>query len=440
MPSAADVRPPVVAALEEFLTNLADERPLGVAVSGGSDSIGLLNGLARLVAPARLVALTVDHGLRTDSAQEARIVKAFSRRLGIRHETLLWRGEKPSTGIQAGARQARYRLLGDAARRIGLSAVLTGHTLDDQLETLAMRNARAPGDDSPGLAGIAEASLFDGKMWVLRPLLGVTRADIRDFLSTVGIPWLEDPSNSDDRFERVRVRRSLKQAPTLRDGSLETAEQMTASRFAMAAAAAEFVDRACALSGDGILRVSLDGADGDKHHLLALETLIGWCGGAASPLDRRGKLALRNFMENSRPGSALTVGRTLLRFERSSLLLRRERRGRETLRVPPGQTTDWDGRYRIANLDRKSDLIVSAEAGPAALPFFSRDSGAGSRVFSPVDGVQGGFVATRLTGRFSRVLPVYELPLAQAVTRLAGEREFPACPWSGPWSIQALHR
>jgi tRNA(Ile)-lysidine synthase len=440
MASAADVRPPLVAALEDFLTAFSDHRPIGVAVSGGSDSLGLLTGLAQMTAPVRLVALTVDHGLRTRSAEEARIVKNISRRLGIRHETLAWQGEKPSTGIQAGAREARYRLLGEAAGRLGLGAVLTGHTFDDQLETLAMRLSRAPADGSPGLTGIPSASLFDGRMWVLRPLLGVARADIRDFLYAIGATWLEDPSNSDDRFERVRVRSSLKQVATPSEGSLEGAERMAASRVAMAEAAADVLDRSCVLREDGIMCVSLDGAFNGKHHLLALEILIAWCGGAIRPLDRRGKVALRTFLERPRPGSALTVGRTLLRFERSFLSLRRERRGLETLRVAPGRTGDWDGRYRIANLDRNSDLIVSADAGSAALPFFSRDSDAGSMRYNPDEGVKGGFVATRLAGRFSRVLPVYELPLAQALTRLAGEREFPACPWSGPWSDQGRRR
>lgn len=440
MPSAAGVPPSFTTALEDFLSALSDHRPLGIAVSGGSDSLGLLIGLVRLVSPARLVALTVDHGLRARSAEEARIVKAFSRQIGIRHETLLWRGEKPRTGIQAGARQARYRLLGEAASRLGLAAVLTGHTLDDQLETLAMRHARTPADGSPGLTGIPAASLFDGRMWVLRPLLGINRADIRDFLSAIGADWLEDPSNSDDRFERVRVRGSLKQGLPLRDGSLDTAERMAASRIAMAGAAADFVDRSCVVREDGIMRISLDGEGGDKHHLLALETLIAWCGGAARPLDRRGKVALQTFLETSGPGSALTVGRTLLRFERDFLSLRRESRGLQTLRVAPGHTQNWDGRYRITNLDRNSDLIVSADAGPAALPCFSRDSSAGSTLFSPVDGVEGGFIATRLAGRFSHVLPVYELPLAQALTRLAGERKFTASPWSGPWSVQGRCR
>ncbi|WP_422371388.1 tRNA lysidine(34) synthetase TilS [Hoeflea sp.] len=435
MPSATDVRPPLLVALEDFLTSLSDHRPLGVAVSGGSDSLGLLTGLARLAPPVRLVALTVDHGLRPRSAEEARIVKCFSRQIGIRHETLRWQGDKPSTGIQAGARRARYRLLGEAAQRLGLGAVLTGHTLDDQRETLAMRHARFPDEDSPGLTGIPAASLFDGRMWVLRPLLGMSRAEIRDFLLASGANWLEDPSNFDDRFERVRVRGSLKEDTSATPFSLEPAERMAMSRIVAAVDAAAFVDRACTLGEDGIIRVLLDGANGKKHELLALETLIAWSGGAVRPLDRRGKVALRTFLERCRPGSALTVGRTLLRFERGILSLRRERRRLEALRVPPGRTEGWDGRYRITNLDRNSDLIVSPDAGPAALPFFSRDSGAPSNLFGPLDGVEGGFVVTRLSGRFSRVLPVYELPLAQALTRLAGERAFPACPWSvqGGW-------
>ncbi|WP_420407165.1 tRNA lysidine(34) synthetase TilS [Hoeflea sp.] len=425
------MRPPLISTLEEFLKSSVDKRPLGIAVSGGSDSLGLLIGLTRLVEPTRLVALTVDHGLRAGSAEEARIVKSFSRQLGIRHETLFWQGEKPRAGIQAAARQARYRLLGDAARRLGLGAVVTGHTLDDQLETLAMRQTRTPDGHSPGLAGIPAASLFDGRMWVLRPLLGVNRNEIRGFLSEAGAGWLDDPSNCDDRFERVRVRGAMKEGRHPNSGSLEMAARMAASRASAAVAAAKFVDQACAISDDGVIHIPLDRANIGEPEYLALQVLIACSGGGARPLDRRAKVSLESFMDQHRPGAALAVGRTLLKFEQGFLSLRRERRGLEALRVPAGDTAVWDGRYRISNMDRNTDLIVAGDEGPAALPFFSRDSVSGSTRFGMDDGVAGGFVAARMAGRFSRVLPVYELTLAQAVMRLVGGRAFPACPWSG---------
>ena len=201
--------------LSEFLAGLTDHRPLGVAVSGGSDSLGLLFGLAALVPAVKLVALTVDHGLRPGSADEARWVKSRCRRLGIRHETLKWDSGQPATGLQAAARAARYRLMAEASARLGLSAVLTAHTRDDQSETLVMRRARSASEDAPGLAGIPPATLFEGRMWVLRPLIGLPRSTIRDFLGEKGVAdWIEDPSNSDPRFERVRVRTRFREQGT----------------------------------------------------------------------------------------------------------------------------------------------------------------------------------------------------------------------------------
>ena len=176
--------------LSRFCAELTDHRPLGIAVSGGSDSLGLLYGLAAILPPRKLVGLTVDHGLRSGSADEARRVKALCRRLGVRHETLNWQGPRPSSGVQAAARQARYRLLGDALARIGLAAVLTAHSRDDQLETLEMRRARSLSETATGLAGIPPASLFDGRLWVLRPLLGLPREGIRDVLREAGIAWI----------------------------------------------------------------------------------------------------------------------------------------------------------------------------------------------------------------------------------------------------------
>ena len=153
--------------------DFSGDRPITVAVSGGSDSIGLLVFLLEhLGEPSRLVAITVDHGLRAESADEARRVADFCVKLGLRHIVRKWEGAKPQTGIQAAAREARYRLLGDTALEIGACMVVTGHTEDDQLETIAMRAQRGAG---PGLAGIAPGTLSlggDGRMvWFARPFL-----------------------------------------------------------------------------------------------------------------------------------------------------------------------------------------------------------------------------------------------------------------------------
>lgn len=421
--------------LSEFLARLTDRRPLGVAVSGGSDSLGLLHGLASIAAPVKLVALTVDHGLRAGSADEARQVKSHCRRLGVCHETLVWEGKPPAAGLQAAARAARYRLLGSAAARLGLSAVLTAHTRDDQDETLEMRRARSPSELARGLAGIPHATLFDGHMWVLRPLLDISRAEIRDFLSDAKVDWIEDPSNRDVRFERVRVRAALKDIPSGRRGA--GGEPIATARSGLARKAAAFIETNCALETSGMIRMTC-GPDADARVVMAaLEALIDLCGGAARPLDRRGKATLAEISASIISGAgkdsqAVTLGRCLLQSRGRDLLIRRESRGVEKMVLAPGAVGVWDGRYKVQNLDRSSILNVLGGGPEAISPLFRRDLGPQSRFWESSDAVIGGFSCWRLLGRSSRILPVHELPLALALAHLIEAERLPQCPWASP--------
>lgn len=178
-----------------------------IAVSGGGDSMALLalaHDYFRSHYPrCRLVAVTVDHGLRAAAAREAQGVADYCAKLGIWHVTKKWNADRPPTGVQAAAREARYHLLAEAARESDAALVLTGHNLDDQLETIAMRAARAEGR---GLAGICRATLYDRAVWFARPLLGIKRQELRDYLTGKKVGWIDDPSNEDEAFERVRMR------------------------------------------------------------------------------------------------------------------------------------------------------------------------------------------------------------------------------------------
>jgi len=197
-----------------------------LAVSGGSDSTALLVLAARwakrLKRPPKLVAVTIDHGLRAEAAREATAVKRLARQLGVAHRTLRWLGRKPKTGLQEAARHARYRLLAQAAARDGYAHILTAHTLDDQAETVLFRLARGSG--VAGLAGMAEASPlpFDfsrnsskrpsksssgaGTIVLLRPFLGIPKARLIATLEAHRVGYSEDPSNHDPRFTRPRLR------------------------------------------------------------------------------------------------------------------------------------------------------------------------------------------------------------------------------------------
>lgn len=183
-----------------------EARPgLAVAVSGGRDSVALavLAHQWAVARQGRVLALIVDHGLRPESFGEAGATCGRLGPLGIEAETLAWSGAKPATRIQQAAREARYRLLFDACRRRGILHLLTAHHADDQAETLAMRAARASGPD--GLAGMA-ALVEHRNVRLLRPLLTVPRARLTATLQAREIGWIDDPSNEDRRFERVRVR------------------------------------------------------------------------------------------------------------------------------------------------------------------------------------------------------------------------------------------
>ena len=179
------------------------DRACALAVSGGSDSTALMVLFADWLRQGERdtglhTVLAVDHGLRPESADEARAVADRAAALGFRHAVLPWEGPKPHTGIQAAARAARYRLMGEHMAAHDIGRLLTAHTRDDQAETLLMRLARGSGLD--GLAAMAPWTEVGARgetasLRVVRPLLGVAKARLRATLEARGIPWIEDPSN-----------------------------------------------------------------------------------------------------------------------------------------------------------------------------------------------------------------------------------------------------
>jgi tRNA(Ile)-lysidine synthase len=181
---------------------------IGVAVSGGPDSLALLL-LAAAARPGRVEAATIDHGFREEARDEAAMVANICDRLGIRHATLTARwSEVPETAIQERARNQRYRLLGYWAEERGLDVLATAHHAEDQAETVLMRLARGSG--VRGLAGMRPRSVSPGvHIRLVRPLLGWRRAELEQVCSAAGVTPAADPSNQDERFERVRVRRAL---------------------------------------------------------------------------------------------------------------------------------------------------------------------------------------------------------------------------------------
>ena len=196
-----------------------DER-LGVAVSGGPDSVALLL-LAAATRPGQVEAATVDHGLRRESAAEARFVAELCNRLGVPHASLTV-DVSPGASLQARARNARYRALTDWATEERLDAVATAHHADDQAETLLMRLARGAG--LSGLAATRRIRQLDRDVMLVRPLLGWRRAELRDIVHAAGIEPVDDPANRDPRHDPSRFR-----------GLVERADWAEADRLASSA-------------------------------------------------------------------------------------------------------------------------------------------------------------------------------------------------------------
>jgi tRNA(Ile)-lysidine synthase len=210
--SGDDESPISAMAARRLFADLKRAPALVLAVSGGPDSLALMWLVARwrraLARGPRLLVVTVDHGLRKEAAREAREVKRLARALELPHRTMRWTGTKPKTGLPAAAREARYRLLAQAARAAGASHVLTGHTRDDQAETLLMRLLRGSG--IAGLSAMARISARDGTV-LARPLLDVPKSQLVATLRRAGIAFADDPTNRDTAFTRPRLRALLPQ-------------------------------------------------------------------------------------------------------------------------------------------------------------------------------------------------------------------------------------
>lgn len=266
---------------------LADLRGLILAVSGGPDSTALLVMAAAWATriksqqkrSPKLVAVTIDHGLRPESRREASAVKRLARRLGVAHRTVRWRGKKPGSGLQQAARAARYRLLAEEAVRASFAHIVTAHTLDDQAETLLFRLARGSG--LTGLAGMATISTLpisgDRETFLLRPLLGVPKTRLIATLKAAGVKYSDDPSNRDPRFVRTRLRGLL---PRLAAEGLDAKTlARLGSRMRRAEAAVEFSVGAArtALAPEPWRRhgpiVFAAGAFGDLPHEVGLRLL-----------------------------------------------------------------------------------------------------------------------------------------------------------------------
>lgn len=435
-PLAAGTRPSELspeAATSEFVQALRRPMRLLVAISGGSDSTGLLITLAKALrshpVTHTLCAATVDHGLRSASSAEALQVSALCESLDIPHQILRWSGEKPATGLSEAARLARYRLLSQAAAAVEADAVITGHTLDDQIETVMMRSSRSK-DDALGLTGMAPAALYDGHLWILRPFLQTRRQAIRRLLSEQHIGWIDDPSNEDPHYERVRIRRA---SPDIDPTTLSEA---ALRRHALSRQSGDWL-AACASSAPGpvlILSVSADArlpAEARDHALAALVASVG----GRSHRPAAASLKRLTAALDARNDFRLTLSGTLVVSRRERLYLVRERRGLLPLPLVPHERGVWDGRYTVVN---DSDAEITVSAGPASecsadLPGSVRAALAGNAPQVTGNSAFSGSARAAVTIRprlslYADFMPLFEQPLAETIASLLGTEPSPPCP------------
>jgi tRNA(Ile)-lysidine synthase len=232
--------------------------PGAVAVSGGSDSLALMMLLANWAKARNAAApavLTVDHGLRKDSARDARMVLERANVAKLKAHNLRWRGVKPKSDIEAEARRARYRLMGAWCAKHGVKGLYVAHTLEDQAETFLLRLARGSGID--GLSAMRYVASLpsqeNGGMVVVRPLLGIRRERLRGYLTEIGQSWIEDPMNADPRFARVRIRAAwpaLTGIGLLPSRIAAAAEHLARAREALDLQTQSLIAEACRLERD----------------------------------------------------------------------------------------------------------------------------------------------------------------------------------------------
>jgi tRNA(Ile)-lysidine synthase len=312
-------------------------RPITLALSGGGDSVALLALTVEWARShgRRVLALSVDHGLNPSSADWTRFARETATRLGADWRGLAWTGPKPETGLPAAARAARHALLAEAARQAGATVLLFAHTRDDAREADRMR---AEGTMLGRVREWAPSPAWpEGRdLFLLRPTLGATRADLRAVLQARGLDWIEDPANADLRYARARARLRAHDAEPA-SGSAEPAEAL-----------APWAEACVADPRSGAL--SFARREPVRPAFLAAALL---CAGGGDRPPRGPRLRrLAERLQGPEPRFTATLCGVRVEAESATVRLFRdagesERGGLETVRTFPGAASVWDGRFEI---------------------------------------------------------------------------------------------
>lgn len=353
--------------LAAALAPIADRRAIGLAVSGGADSLALMvlvrRWLRDLSAPPRVFVYSVDHGLRREAQAEVAMVVREAERLGFPARGLAWTDPKPASGVQEAARIARYRLIGQAMAADGAEILLTAHHINDQAETVLMRLAHGSGLD--GLSGMQPFSMVEG-VPIFRPLLAVDPKVLRAVVEAEGLTPAEDPSNADPHYERVRWRRAL---PALAELGLDADALFRFSE--RAAQAEEALSVTARISFEEIVRLDGFGAaeiDADQFAAVPkaiadriLARVLRVVGGQQKPRALSVVERLREALVAGDVSKTRTVLGCVVRNASGIVSVAREpgRASLPRMRLDPRTEFVWDERFLIANLSTGAELVVA---------------------------------------------------------------------------------
>jgi tRNA(Ile)-lysidine synthase len=341
-----------------------DGETLALACSGGGDSVALLH-LASAWAHQRgrrLHVLTVDHGLRPEAADEAEFVRRLSAQLGWPFQVLNWTGDKPDTALQEQARHARHGLLAEACLRLGITHLLLAHTRDDQAETVCMRLMAGGGwQGAAAMSGVAPSPIWpQGRtIRLLRPLLDENRSGLRVWLEQRGETWRDDPSNTDRRYTRIRIRQALAGAST----RIELAPRLAALSAELQHLVRQEGLAAAVLARRSVRLTAWGGASLD-HDAMAqsmpcvrrrlLDTLILAVSGQASLPSRDAVLVIEAALMDGKTATAGGVlcrrqaGKTWIVRDPGAVLGRVDRPATARPTPDPAGGQTWDGRFYLS--------------------------------------------------------------------------------------------
>lgn len=331
---------------------------MGVAVSGGGDSIALLSVLAHYAYEHRieLHVITVDHGLRPETKDEVKVVTGLCHKLGLQHHLEYWTNWDGHGNLQSQARDGRYALIADWAYAHQISHIALGHTADDQAETVLMRLARSGGVD--GLSAMSQRSIRLGITWV-RPFLRIPRLDLRAYLQATGLFWIDDPSNMNRDFERIRIRDALTILETLGiavDTLVQVADHMAQAR--------EALDWQTFLAARELAEVRHGAIALDVRRFRTLPTeikrrllvhCVTWLSGSIYPPRRD---TMQRALEAVQTGQTTTLSGCQISTEDDIVWVYRELKAVAETTVEVGDV--WDDRWCVDGPDDDPDIEVRA--------------------------------------------------------------------------------